>query len=300
MSPTGRWVGLAPVAGTASVAALWGTSGVLVRLLDLTAAQIASARALIGALALAAWLLTPYGRASWARPARWPALLVSGVLLAVHWWTFILALQRIPIGTVLLGIYLAPLVIAASARPALGERVTARQVAALGIALAGSALILRPQQTGGWSGAMLIGFSALAYAGSILASKRALAATPPLTVTAIQLGLVGVLLAPAALLDPITLTVGDVVLLGVLGVLYSGAAQLTYLWCLRSLSATTSGTLLYLEPVSALVAGAIFLAEELTPATVLGAALVVLAGVLVSVRAVSVHGTPKYVTRRLL
>ncbi|MGW4464321.1 DMT family transporter [Micromonospora sp. NPDC004704] len=300
MSPIGRWYGLAPVAGTVTVATLWGTSGVLVRYLDLTAAQIACARASIGALALAAWLLTPFGRASWRRPAGWPALTVSGVLLAVHWWTFILALQRIPIGTVLLGIYLAPLVIAAAARPALGERVTTRQVVALGIALAGSVLILRPQQTGGWSGATLIGFSALAYAGSILASKRALAGTPPLTVTAIQLGLVGVLLAPAALLDPVALTAGDLFLLGVLGVVYSAAAQLVYLWGLRSLSATTSGTLLYLEPVSALVAGAVFLAEELTPATVLGAALVIVAGVLVTINTMSARGDQKPVTRRLL
>jgi drug/metabolite transporter (DMT)-like permease len=300
MSPTGRWRGLTPVVGTATVATLWGTSGVLVRYLDLTAAQIACARAGVGALALAAWLLTPYGRAHWERPERWRALVVSGVLLAAHWWTFILALQRIPIGTVLLGIYLAPLVIAASARPALGERVTARQVGALGLALAGSALILRPQQAGGWSGAALIGFSALAYAGSILASKRALTSTPPLTVTTIQLGLVGILLAPAALLDPISLTVGDLIRISALGVLYSAAAQLIYLWCLRSMSATTSGTLLYLEPVSALVAGGLFLGEDLTPATVLGAALVIAAGVMVTINAVSVDGNGSPGVRRLL
>jgi drug/metabolite transporter (DMT)-like permease len=55
---------------------------------------------------------------------------------------------------------------------------------------------------------------------------------------------------------------------------------LAFLAFLVRLSATTSGILLYLEPVSALVAGWSFLGERPTPITWLGAALVLLAGAL--------------------
>jgi len=264
--------------GTAAVAVLWGTSGILVRYLDLTAAQIACARAAIGAIALAPWLLMPYPRAGWQHPGRWSALVVSGVLLAVHWWTFILALQQVPIGTVLLGIYLAPLVIAVLAPQALGETVTARQAIGLGLALVGSVLVFQPQHAGGWGGVALIGLSAVTYAGSIVASKRVLAATPALSVSVLQLGLVAVLLAPAALVEPIAPTSGNLIGIGLLGVLYTAVAQLVYLWCLRSLPATTSGILLYLEPVSALASGWLFLSERPAIGTALGALLILAAG----------------------
>jgi drug/metabolite transporter (DMT)-like permease len=279
-----RWRSAVPAAGTVAVATLWGTSGVLVRHIDLSAVQIAGARAAVGALALTVWLVSPAGRRHRRRPGgRWPASVASGVLLAAHWWTFTLALQRIPIGTVLLGIYLAPLLITVLARRTLGEAVTGRQLAALGLAMAGAVLIFQPDQAGGWGGVGLIGFSAATYAGSILASKRALVAAPPLTVSTVQLGAVTVLLVPVSLAEPVTVHAGDLVAVGALGVVYSGAAQLVYLWCLRALPAVTSGILLYLEPVSALVSGWLLLSETPTAAIVCGALLVVVAGVTITV-----------------
>lgn len=282
-----------PVVGTATVAALWGTSGILVRHLDLTAAQIACARAAIAAIALAPWLMMPYPRTGRQRPGQWLALVVSGVLLAVHWWTFILLLQRIPIGTVLLGIYLAPLVIAVLAPQALGETVTARQAVGLGLTLAGSVLVFQPRHAGGWDGVALIGLSAVTYAGSIVTSKRVLATAPALSVSVLQLGLVAVLLAPVALAEPIAPSGGDLARIGLLGVLYTAVAQLTYLWCLRSLPATTSGILLYLEPVSALASGWLFLSERPTIGTAFGALLILAAGATTIVSPTSMRGHPQ-------
>ncbi|MDH6114321.1 drug/metabolite transporter (DMT)-like permease [Kitasatospora sp. MAP12-15] len=273
------WV---PAAGTALVAALWGTSGVLVREVQLPAAAIACGRALTGALALGAWQLTPRARQERLAQAvpRGAAgsLVLSGALLAVHWLTFVMALQRFPIGTVLLGIYLAPLLVAAAARPALGERVSGRQWGALALAVAGCSLILHPRAGVGWSGIGLIAFSALAYAGSILASKHALASVPPTQVTLVQLGVVALLLSPVAIWRTSVLSARDLGVIVALGVLYSAAAQLAYLTFLRRLSVTTSSILLFMEPVSALVSGWALLGERPGGATWAGAALVLAAG----------------------
>ncbi|MFH9964921.1 DMT family transporter [Streptomyces mirabilis] len=276
-----------PALGTAAVAVLWGTSGVLVRESALSAAAIAFGRAAVGAAALGVWELAlpkrprrggvhNYGRSA-VRSLFW-----SGALLAVHWLTFVMALQRAPIGTVLLGIYLAPLAVAALARRTLQERVTPIQVMSLALALGGSAFVLQPGQTGGGDGLALIAVSALAYAGSMLASKKALDTVPPARVAAGQLATVTVLLAPLLALDPPAPTRADVLVISILGLVYSALALLAYLAFLRRLSATASGILLYLEPVSALIAGWVFLGERPASLTWLGASLVLLSGVLVT------------------
>jgi drug/metabolite transporter (DMT)-like permease len=274
-----------PAVGTGAVALLWGTSGVLVRHMSLTAAQIACGRAVIGAVVLGLWI--GMGSAQRRRAvlsslaSRWGALVVSGALLALHWLTFVMALQRIPIGTVLLGIYLAPLGVAALAPRILGERVTARAAVALVVAVVGSVLVLQPRHTTGWGGLALISCSSLAYAGSIIASKRALSTAAPVAVTTVQLGVVALLLAPVAAVDhPAAITAGNLVPLVVLGVVYSAFALLAYLAFLRRLSAITSSILLYLEPVSALLAGWLFLGEAAAASTLIGAGLVLVAGTL--------------------
>ena len=254
----------------------------------MSAAQIACGRAAIGAVVLALW-----GLATRRRTGRAPAmtliagrrrvLALSGALLAIHWLTFVIALQRIPIGIVLVGIYLAPLIVAAVAAPLLGERPGARQIMALVAAFVGGVLVLRPQETTGWGGFLLIASSALAYAGSIVTSKRALFTLPPITVATAQLGIVGILLAPLAALDPIHVDTRDVAVLMALGVVYSALALLAYLAFLRHLPAITSGILLYLEPASAFVAGWIFLGEAASVLTLIGAAIVVVAGSIATV-----------------
>ncbi|MGP4009201.1 DMT family transporter [Streptomyces sp. 4N124] len=281
-----------PALGTAAVAVLWGTSGVLVRESALPAAAIAFGRAAVGAAALWLWeAATPRGRGrpsirSYGKPEV-RSLLWSGALLAVHWLTFVMALQRAPVGTVLLGIYLAPLAIAGLARRTLQEHVTRGQAASLALALVGSVFVLQPGQTGGRDGLALIAVSALAYAGSTLASKKALATIPPVRVAAGQLAIAAVLLAPWLAVHPEPPRVVDLLVITSLGLVYSALALLAYLAFLKRLPVTTAGILLYLEPVSALVSGWIFLGEHPVPLTWLGATLVLVAGIVVSKDSVS-------------
>ncbi len=276
-----------PALGTAAVAVLWGTSGVLVRDSTLSAVAIAFGRAAVGAAALWLWeAVTPRGRGrasirSYGK-SQVRSLLWSGALLAVHWLTFVMALQRAPIGTVLLGIYLAPLAIAGLAHRTLQERVTRRQAASLALALVGSVFVLQPGQTGGLDGLTLIAVSAIAYAGSTLASKKALSTVPTVQVAAYQLAIAAVLLMPWLAVRPTLPSRVDLVVVTSLGLVYSALALLAYLAFLKRLPVTTAGILLYLEPVSALVAGWIFLGEQPVPLTWLGACLVLAAGIMAS------------------
>jgi drug/metabolite transporter (DMT)-like permease len=275
-------VGASSVLGTALVALLWGTSGALVRHLPLPAAEIACLRAAVGAVTLTIWLTLRrcIGRAGAEKVSEryLLSLVLSGVLLAAHWLTFVMALQHAPVGTVLTGIYLAPIVIAMLAYRTLGEKVGRAKLLAVLVAVAGSAMVLRPGVAGGREGVLLTLFSAVAYAGSILASKKALGAVSPAVVATGQLGVTALVLAPVLLLGFTPVSLPDAAVLTVLGVVYSAIAMLAYLASLRGVTATTSAILLCLEPVSGFITGWIFLDEQPSPLTAVGALTVLAAG----------------------
>ena len=273
--------------GTAAVALLWGTSGALVRHLALPAAEIACLRAALGALTLAIWLSLRRGAAGTTKATNryLPSLVLSGVLLAAHWLTFVMALQRAPIGTVLTGIYLAPIVIALLAYRTLGERVGRTKAIAVLVAVGGSALVLRPGVAGGWGGVSLTLFSAVAYAGSILASKKALRAVAPAVVAAGQLGVTALVLAPLLLVDFAPVSLPDAAVLSALGIVYSAVAMMAYLASLRGISTTSSAILLCLEPVSGFITGWIALDEHPSPLTAVGAVTVLAAGAFATLKA---------------
>ncbi|MFG1602680.1 DMT family transporter [Actinoplanes sp. NPDC049265] len=270
---------LAAVGGTAAVALVWGTSGAIVRLLPLPAAEIACLRAAFGAVTLGLWFLMRRRPFDWsaARPSL-PSLLVSGLLLAAHWLTYVMALQRAPIGTVLTGIYMAPILIAVFARRALSEQLTRLGWTAVLLSVLGSAMVLRPTAAGGWAGVGLISFSAITYAGSIIASKSALRALSASTVAAGQLGVTAVVLSPVMLIGFVALSSSDIALLGALGVVYSAVAMLAYLAALNNISVVSSAVLLCLEPVSGFVTGWITQGERFGVLTAIGVAAVLTAG----------------------
>ena len=134
---------LGPELQVAGVAAFWGSIGLVVREIDLPALTIVAYRVAIASVALVLWLvLAPdaVGRRFVVhRPGR---TLLQGVVLAVHWVLFFAALQRAPVGLVTLIVFLAPVLMAAVAPYTLGEHLTRRVAAALGLALLGTILLV--------------------------------------------------------------------------------------------------------------------------------------------------------------
>ncbi len=265
----------------ASIAVLWGSVGAVVRQVELPAVALVSARIWIAAPAIALFL-TATGR---EQPWRWrptPRLLLNGVILAAHWVTFIAALQRAPIGTVLLITYLAPVGIAAFAPMALGEVVPVRTKAALGVAVAGIALIALPAMDGASADGIALAFLTGALYVPLALSNKALSDEHGGVQLALyQLLVAGVALLPFSLLADWGTPSVDWLWLGVLGLVYTAFAFATYLDALEHLAATRAAVLLYLEPASAVFWGWIVLHEDPTLSMLAGGLLVVGAGILV-------------------
>lgn len=271
----------------AGVALLWGSVGVVIRQVDLPAVALVSARIWIAAPAVALFISRTERRAPWTWTLT-PRLVVNGVILAAHWVTFIAALQRAPIGTVLLITYLAPVGIAAFAPAVLGEIVPTRTKVALAVAVVGIALIAVPAMDGSSAdGIVLALITGTLYVALALSNKRLSDEHGGVTLALWQLLIAGVVLLPLAAFADWGTPTADWAWLVVLGLVYTALAFAIYLTALARLPATRVAVLLYLEPASAVFFGWLLLDEGLTLSTVVGGVLVLGAGILVGREPVS-------------
>ena len=275
----------------AAVAVGWGSIGVIVRQVDLPAVAIVAARVWLAAGVLGAWLWRR-GAAGAADPPDPPVpgllrhrpgrVVAAGALLALHWVLFFEALQRAPIGTVLLITYLSPVGVAALAPRLLGEHVGPRTVAALGVALVGVALLSAPAiDAAGWTGVVLAGSAAALYVVLVLVAKPLAEAYGGARFAFLELAVAGVVLVPFAATAGWGRPEASWTWLLVLGVVHTGVGVAVYLSALARLPATQVAVLGYLEPASAVVFGWALLSEDPAAGTIAGGLLVVVAGILV-------------------
>lgn len=278
-----------PTAGALIVTACsvsWGLVPILVREVELPALVVVFFRVLLSAAFLAALLALSGRRRLLRRPP--PLVLALGVLLAVHWSLFFAALGETSVASAVLVTYAAPILMVLLAPPLIDEHVPPSSLAALALAGAGIALITL---SGGEAdeavralGVALALGAALSMALLIVLLKRWAADVPPATTAIYQDLTASVLLLPAALLADYSLSASDLGYLVILGAVLTGAAGFAYVAAIRWLPATTTGTLMYVEPVSAALLAALLLGERLTPAVLAGGALIVAGGITVALR----------------
>ena len=283
-----------PYAVLVVVCSGWGTIGLVVRAVDLPAAAITSARVWVGALGLGLVVVATRGQkpgpAGPGGHKQGPALfsyqprrvVFTGAILAVHWLSFIAALQHAPIGTVVLIVFLGPIGVALGAPRVLGERSSPRTLGALALAVAGFALVAAPGvRSAGLLGPALALLAAVLLVALVLVSKPLAAVYGGLRLAFLELAVAGVVLLPVGL------TAGwggprlDWLWLLVLGLVHTALGVSLYLAALARVPAVHAGILGYLEPAGAVGCGWLFLHEQPSAATVAGAALIVAAGLLV-------------------
>jgi len=242
----------------------------------------------------------------WIGRARWPtraALVghaaVTGVLLHGGYLggVFVAIEWGLPAGLAALIAGLQPLLTAIAAGPVLGERVSARQWAGLGLALAGVVMVLgdklAPQ-----GAALFQGFGVDAVASACLAvlaitagtlyQKRFAAGLDPRTGAVVQFGAAGVVMLALALATgesmAIDWTQEFVFGLAWLVVVLSIGAVTLLMLLIRMGEAARVASLFYLvPPVTALLAWLLF-DERLGPLALVGMAVVVAGVVLASRR----------------
>jgi DME family drug/metabolite transporter len=273
------WIALA--------AALWGTLGPTARVAlgdGVEPLELGFWRALFGGALFATHALAR-GRMRVARRDL-PALGAFALLgVAVFYVAYFRAVRAGGAALAAILLYTAPAWVALASALWLGERVTARTLAALALTLGGVALVALG--AGGDGGAVRVGGAALAwgliagvaYAGYYLFGKRWLAPYDTATVLAWALPAGALALLPAVRFAPKTAAAWGA--LAFIAVVPTYLAYLVYGLGLRRLPATRAATVATLEPVVAAVLAYLVWGEALRPVGYAGAALV-LAGVLVT------------------
>ena len=262
---------------------VFGTIGIFVRWIGLPSSVIALVRGAVGAaflLLLARFRHAPIDRAALRR--RWQLLLLSAAMMSFNWITLFEAYRYTTVATATLCYYMAPIFVTLISPVLLKERLTARKLLCVFLALAGMVFVSGVPQSGlpGSSeakGILLALCSAALYAGVILINKY-LAGVPAYDRTLLQLACAAAVMIPYILLtedlSAMSVTPLGAVLLLIVAVFHTGWCYALYFGSMTVLSAQTVALFSYIDPIVAILLSALLLKEPLGWSGILGAALV--------------------------
>ncbi|MBO3101358.1 DMT family transporter [Cellulomonas fengjieae] len=268
---------------------LWGTGGLagaaLADAADLAPLTVAAYRLLGGGGVLLLGLAAAGALRGFARTR--PVVvrvLATALLAAVYQAAYFAAVQRAGVAVAtLVALGAAPLAVAAGSTVSTRRLPAPRTLAALGLALAGLVLLVRPSEAGPRAavGALLALLAAVAFATMTVLNRRGVPGLGPLPLTATAFTLGGAALLPVAALTGSATTglavpsdVDGWLLLAYLAVVPTAAAYGAYFTGLRHVPATTAALLVLLEPLTATVGAVLLRGEQLGLHGVLGAGLV--------------------------
>lgn len=246
-------------------------------------AQLAWARFVFSALAVALFLRVTMGRLPWRSHA--PVLqALRSLLLCGCTLFFSAALARIPLADATAVGFASPLITVALAALLLKERVGWRRWTGVAVGFAGVLIAIRPPFLTGeplhWAYLLPLGTAVMFAFYQIL--TRRLAALDDPRVTILHTGLAAAaatsLMQPFVFVTPSLAQWGALALLGVLGAISHGLLVLAYARAPASLLAPLS----YTQLVWATLAGMLVFADWPDAITLLGAAVIAAGGVLIA------------------
>jgi drug/metabolite transporter (DMT)-like permease len=297
---------------------VWGSTylGIAVAVKTIPPFFMAAIRFAIAGGILLGWSMAREGR-SFSLPSRreWRDTVIVGALLLGTGMGFVsLGEKTVPSGITALLIGMMPVWVAIFGRLFLGERLP--RVAMLGIAIGfgGVAILVGPSAFGGSGALDPVGLAAIIIspiswaAGSLFASHRAILPSRPLVATGCQmlagatvLVAFGVLHGELGQLHLDAIAQDSLVALVYLTAIGSLLAFTTYGWLLRVAPLPLIATYAYVNPVVAVILGAVVLSEPIEPRTlVAGAVIITAVALIVTTRGRMRTPAPRRVAPRLV
>ena len=268
---------------------IFGTIGIFVKYIPFPSSFIAMIRGFVGfaVLFLATSIIGGTGKKESGRsfkitPANVLLLFVSGGFIGINWILLFEAYNYTTVATATLCYYLAPVFVILLSAPLLRERLTAKKVICVIVALIGMAFV-----SGIPSGGLpdiselkgiLLGTGAAAFYAAVVLFNIKLGGVPATVKTMLQLISAAIVVCPYVLMTQDVLSfeysVKSVLLLLVVGIIHTGIAYLLYFDSLSGLKAQTVSILGYIDPVVAIILSIVILGEPMTPYNAIGAVLI--------------------------
>ena len=267
---------------------VWGSTylAIAVAVQTLPPFLYAGLRFLLAGLILAGWLAFRGVDLRVTRRELQGAAVVGILMLSVANGLVVLAERTVPSGVAALIVASIPLWIVVY-RMVSGERVGRDLLAGVLLGLGGVAVLVVPGGLNGTVdpvGAIMLFVATLAWALGTFLSPRLATPRNALVSTSYQMLAGGVALLVAGLgrgelahVDPATFSSSSLIAFAYLVVFGSLVAFSAYTWLLQNTSVSLVSTYAFVNPVVAVVLGALILAEPITPTIVIGAAIIVVA-----------------------
>ena len=264
-------------------AMLFGLTGIFGALIHADASAVTCGRAAFACIALA--LFARFQQRSLLRGLtrrQLGILLLSGVVLALHWVTFFIAVKIGGVAIATLGFASFPAFIALFDVLVFGERIGARDTALLALVSGGLILVtpafnLGDQGTLGLLWAVASGFS---FALLATINRRAGGAMDAIQVAFWQNAVVALVMLPFGWSSLWQMAWADWTYLALLGVFCTGLAQVLFVSSLRQLDARRAALIIALEPVYAIACAWWLFGQQPMPHMLAGALLIMAAIVL--------------------
>lgn len=205
--------------------------------------------------------------------------LVHGV--AVTLWFF--AMARIPIAEVTALGYISPIFVAVGAAVFFGEKLHFRRIAAIGVALLGALIILRPGFQDVSAGQLAQILAAPMFAASFLLAKRLTAIEDPIVIVIMLSVLCTLVLLPGAIANWTTPSANELFWLAMTAV-FATIGHYAMTRAFRAAPLTVTQPVGILQLVWAALLGIVAFGEPIDPFVVLGGGIVVAAATFISHR----------------
>lgn len=259
----------------------WGSLGMFVRHIHLSAGEIALFRGIIGFLFLIGisfLMKTPFSKRDFNKN-RW-ILLASGIVLGTNWIFLFEAYKHTTIAIATLSYYLAPIIISIISPLLLKEKLTYKKMMLSIISLVGLALVSGAFDGSGIGNGLGILYgiaAAISYASLTLLNKQIIGLNSMIATIA-QFGISIIILIPYTLLNTnfqdTTYQWNTWVNLIIIGVFHAGIAFWLFFSAVRDLKAQTIAVLSYLDPITAVLMSSIVLNERLDFIQIIGACII--------------------------
>ena len=265
---------------------LFGLAGLFGKWLTLSPPAIVLGRVVLASLTLAVVL-------GFSRQKLWPRKLgdlalfaLMGLVLAVHWVTFFKSIQVSTVAVGLLAYSTFPFFTAFLAPLLLKERLERLSILLSLVCLAGVFLIIpRLEMSNAVMKGVLWGLlSGLSFSVLAILNRKMTRIYSSLQTAFQQDFFAGVFLCPLVLSSPPALSIRDIWLLAVLGIVCTAGAHTLFIDGMKSLGARAASLISALEPVYGVILAFAFLREVPAPRTLLGGALILAAVAVVSLR----------------
>ena len=260
--------------------AIFGTIGIFVRFIPLPSATIALCRGVLGCIFLLI-LMTATGQTPNLGEIKNNGLILalSGAAIGINWILLFESYRHTTVAIATICYYLAPAFVTL-ASPLVGEKLTAKKLTCIGVAVVGMVFVSGVLQ-GGQTGSMLgiaLGVGAAVFYATVILLNKNLTTIGAYDRTLCQLGAASIVVIPYILISG-GLSFGQMTTLGwvmliVVGIIHTGIAYALYFGGIRDVNAQTAAILSYLDPVLSILLSALILRERLDVFSIIGAILI--------------------------